>query len=139
MQQHRLPRNAPAPRWRACSLALAAGLGGLACAAPPARPLERIQALIGEAPCDADAQCRSLGVGAQPCGGPSRYLAWSTRGTDAAALQALAGQLAQDERTAQQAEGRVSHCMVLPDPGAHCVATPAGGRCQLRPAAPPPR
>jgi len=131
--------------------ALLLSLAALACTAapPPAPPPEadsaalrrQIQALVAKAPCDSDTQCRSIGVGHKACGGPAGYLAWSTRGTDEGALRALVERQARAEREEEQQQqqrqtgaGRLSNCMLEPDPSARCVvAGPQGGQCQLKP------
>ncbi|HEX6706379.1 MAG TPA: hypothetical protein VF169_16585 [Albitalea sp.] len=128
-------------------LALLAAVGlGAACASESVAPAtglagrggaDKVQALIGDAACETDAQCDTIGVGAKACGGPAAYKAWSRLRTDPAALQAAA----QDEAAARigaiAGSGRVSTCSVVPDPGAWCDATqprataPAGV-CRLR-------
>jgi hypothetical protein len=78
------------------------------------------------AACTADAQCRSIGVGARPCGGPAGWRAYSTAGLSAAQEKALIQQAQREaaaQRAAQAAEGRMGICQVLPDPGAHCSAS----------------
>ena len=76
---------------------------------------------IGDAACDTDAQCRTLGVGSKACGGPEGYVAWSskvngkgTRLSELAAAHSNARQ-AENERS-----GLRSNCSVTPDPGAVC-------------------
>lgn len=108
-----------------------------ACASAPEKPAPeagsaplwpQIVARIGEARCDAPAQCHSIGVGAKSCGGPAGYLAWSSKTTpDEAALKALVERHAKAQREEQERAGMLSNCQYLPDPGARCVA----GRCQL--------
>lgn len=88
--------------------------------------LER--ALKQHAACTADAQCRSLGLGARPCGGPAGWRAYSTAALKPAAearLRRQAEQAAARQRQLQREEGRMGICQVLPDPGARCEA----GRC----------
>jgi hypothetical protein len=99
--------------------------------APPAADvlLAKMRAEIGEAACDDDAQCRSLGVGSRPCGGPEAYLAWSTKevarpptadvkaqakaGADRAGrLQALAVQHREARRQDHERSGVLSDCAV---------------------------
>lgn len=111
-------------------------LAAAACAAPA--PLSReglvakMDALIGTASCDSDAQCRSIGVGARPCGGPASYRPWSTVQTDAEQLKAAADALTSFDRAAAERDGRVSDCRMQPDPGAVCRPSSDGGkRCQL--------
>ena len=107
-----------------------------ACATPPA-PVT-IDALIGEARCEQQAQCRTIGVGAKPCGGPAAYRAWSTRDTDEKALRRVVEQQAQAQREADAKQGLRSNCAIVPDPGAICAARAGDGikTCQLLRAAP---
>ncbi|QPF76030.1 hypothetical protein G8A07_25970 [Roseateles sp. DAIF2] len=113
-----------------------------ACATPPpparaasgdeddsARQLmPRIKTLIGDAPCDSDAQCRTIAVGFKACGGPGSYMAWSTKNVDEARLKDLVQRHAQAERAESERLGRMSDCRLVTDPGAVCRA----GRCQLQ-------
>lgn len=89
--------------------------------------LARIRALAGGATCTESAQCRTLPVGAMPCGGPESYLPYSTSGTDEKALRALGEQYKAERQAANKAGGMMSICRHLPDPGAVCVS----GSCQL--------
>ncbi len=117
------------------TLLLALSLG--ACAAPTAEPSvpavpaarlqQQIDAAIGDAACSSSAQCRSLAIGARACGGPERYLAWSTQRSDAAQLDKLAQALKAQREAENARSGMASTCQFLMDPGAQCVA----GRCQL--------
>jgi hypothetical protein len=96
-----------------------------------------VRDLIGTAACTDDAQCRTLPYGAKPCGGPQSYLAWSTLGTDEAALRTAAEKFAAWQREEQRANGTVSDCMLVADPGAYCApasSTAAGATraCALR-------
>jgi hypothetical protein len=95
----------------------------------------RIDALIGDPTCDADAQCHTIAVGAHACGGPTIYRAWSEKVTrDVDGLE----QASQAERAlAMQIDreaGRMSPCLYLADPGAQCVR----GRCETRTSTPRP-
>jgi hypothetical protein len=97
-------------------------------AAPPqdraagelAAATSRVNALIGDAACDSPSQCRTIGRGSKACGGPGSYAAWSTKATDAAALQAAVRQEQQATEAVMAGSGRVSNCMVQADPGARC-------------------
>ncbi|HET7526043.1 MAG TPA: hypothetical protein VFK10_08890 [Burkholderiaceae bacterium] len=93
-----------------------------------------VRALIGDAACQSDAQCSTIGIGAKPCGGPARYVAWSSWRTDGQALRAAAEREAEAQRQAQAVSGRVSNCMVETDPGAYCALDQGQtGVCRLRP------
>lgn len=88
---------------------------------------EQIKAEVGDAVCDAPKQCQTLAIGAKACGGPERYLAWSNKNSDGKALTALARTQAEASRKLQQADGMMSTCAIVTDPGATCEA----GRCVL--------
>ena len=45
----------------------------------------QIEELVGDAPCDTVADCRFVGLGSKPCGGPWEYLVYSIVGTDMSA------------------------------------------------------
>jgi len=100
--------------------------------APPAPGnaglLAQIQAEVGAAACDSTQQCHTLAIGAKACGGPERYLAWSSKGYDGKKLKALAQAQAEASRKQQQADGMMSTCAIVTDPGATCEA----GRCVLQ-------
>ncbi|MBK7062972.1 MAG: hypothetical protein IPI03_19075 [Rubrivivax sp.] len=106
------------------SASAAAGPGDVAA---EAQLLERLRTEIGSAPCTSDAQCRTLGVGAKACGGPAAWWPWSDANTRADRLQAWALELDQLQRERLARSGQLSNCMVVPDPGARCVAR----RCVL--------
>lgn len=92
--------------------------------------LARIEAERGDAACDADDQCHTMGVGHKACGGPERYLAWSSKNSDGARLRALVAEHAAARGAEDTKSGMMSTCSVVPDPGATCSA----GHCTLRPA-----
>ena len=113
-------------------IALAAGLSLTACAGKPEVAPDtalQVSRLIGDAACSSDADCATVGIGALACGGPQAYAAWSTKQTDARALQ----QAVARDRSARELQiaksGQQSICRVVPDPGAFCGAA---RRCQLR-------
>ena len=95
--------------------------------AAPAERLERIERAIGTAPCTSAQQCRTLPVGHRPCGGPERFLAYSSSHSDESALRSLGVELAAQQQKADTAAGRMSTCSVVVDPGATCNA----GHCVL--------
>lgn len=89
--------------------------------------LKQIETEIGDAACSSDQQCRTLALGAKACGGPDRYIAWSTARSKADKLNEL-GERYKAERMAENTRsGAISNCMFEVDPGAQCKAK----RCQL--------
>jgi hypothetical protein len=78
------------------------------------------QMLASAAHCTADAECRSVATGGKACGGPTGYAAYSTRLADSAAVEALAKQESELEFQAERDAHRVSNCLFMGDPGAHC-------------------
>ena len=123
----------------ACAAMLGAACAGTTSQGPQAPPPQQhagvtsVQALIGDAACESDSQCATIGIGAKACGGPAAYLAWSRLRTDPAALQAAAQQQAAEQVRANSAAGRMSTCSVVPDPGAWCEPREQRtGVCRLR-------
>lgn len=90
--------------------------------------LARIEAERGDAACDADDQCHTIGVGHKACGGPERYLAWSSKHGDGTRLRALVAEHAAARQAEDTKNRMMSTCSVVPDPGATCAA----GHCVLR-------
>jgi hypothetical protein len=120
---------------------LLAGLAVLvmasACAAkPPAQApsasstlMEKIRAEVGDAACDGPQDCRSIAIGAKPCGGPDAYLAWSGKRSDGQRLRALVEQYAAARKEENQRAGANSTCVFETNPGVSCL----NARCSLRP------
>jgi hypothetical protein len=98
-----------------------------------ARLLQNIKDEIGDAACDADAQCHTIGIGAKSCGGPEAFLGWSSRTTDRDRLTALVAKHRDARRSEHERSDAVSDCRVISDPGAACrPRAPDGLRvCQL--------
>ena len=90
--------------------------------------LAQIQAEVGAAACDSTQQCQTIAIGAKACGGPERYLAWSSKDYDGKKLKALAQAQAEASRTQQQADGMLPPPSTAPYPGA--TIDPA--RCLLQ-------
>jgi len=119
------------------------GRPGAGTAPPRAAPADasielraEILRVIGNAPCRSDSQCRVIALGSKPCGGPEGYATWSTAGTDARELEALAARFKEARQARNQRLGLVSDCSVVPEPPVRCVpAAEAGGasRCQALP------
>ena len=88
---------------------------------------------IGDAACDSNAQCQTIGVGAKACGGPETYLAWSTNASNPARLAELVSRHRDARSVENERSGKVSDCRVTPDPGAICRGRAPDGKraCQL--------
>ncbi|RNF31573.1 hypothetical protein NM04_06555 [Massilia aurea] len=95
--------------------------------ADAAATVAEIRTLVGAASCSSSTQCRTLPVGARPCGGPDFYLAWSSPHPDEASLLALAERSRSQRKAEASLTGELSTCQHIPDPGAVCVA----GACRL--------
>jgi len=127
--------------WAASLLAIAGCAAAVDAAAPSAAKAEpksaalhaRVVQLIGEAECDAQAQCRTVGLGAKPCGGAESWLPWSSKVTDARALQEAVQALALARVEENKASDLASDCMRRPDPTVVCRPRASDGRktCQL--------
>lgn len=87
--------------------------------------MQQITAEIGTAACDTSAQCKTLAVGSKACGGPERYIAYSTKHSDGAKLARLAADDSAAKKARDTSNGMVSTCSMVVDPGAACNA----GRC----------
>jgi hypothetical protein len=77
--------------------------------------------------CNTDAQCRTVPLGAKPCGGPEAYLPYSTSRNQEASVRDLAGRYSKERAAEHQRRGMAGDCMMVPDPGAVCRA----GTCEL--------
>jgi len=93
----------------------------------------RVVQLIGDAECDSQGECHAVGLGAKPCGGAETWLPWSSKITDARALQEAVQALAQARVEENKASGLASDCMRRPDPSVVCRPRASDGRktCQL--------
>jgi hypothetical protein len=135
---HRTSSHKTRAAWISAALLSLAGAAAAvdsaaAAASAAADTQSRVNSLIGEAACDSQSQCRTVGIGARPCGGPESWLAWSTKGTDARALQDAVQAQAQAAREANQRSGLASDCRVRPEPTAVCRPRAGDGKktCQL--------
>ena len=117
-------------RWQVVLVAWSAGLVTSACAAPPVAADStalnaRLLAEIGDATCDADAQCRTVAVGHKSCGGPESYLPWSTRVSNEARLRTLVAEFAAARHVHGLERRSVAEGKRVDHGGARCEA----GRC----------
>lgn len=93
---------------------------------------KKIQAANADTSCDTQSQCHTIGVGSKACGGPERYMAWSSKNSDGAALKALVEQHTAARRADDEREQMMSTCSLVSDPGASCRA----GQCTINPTSP---
>jgi hypothetical protein len=86
-----------------------------------------IMAMIGDAKADDVSQCRVIGFGHKPCGGPAEYIAYSAKSSNETVLQ----QKINSYNKAAEAEnirlGRMSDCAIVPKPEVSLI----DGQCRL--------
>lgn len=75
---------------------------------------------VGSAPCSGDGDCRYLAFGAKPCGGPWRYLVYSTRNVDPDLLAALVNRYNAANAVLNRRWHAISDCSIPPIPRAGC-------------------
>ncbi|NRR30723.1 hypothetical protein HSX11_11065 [Oxalobacteraceae bacterium] len=100
-------------------------------AAASATLLQQIQSASAGKACDGPQDCHTLAIGAKACGGPERYLAWSSKSADGERLRQLAASHTAARQRENARDGAMSTCSMLLDPGATCRA----GQCVLLPPA----
>jgi hypothetical protein len=118
---------------RRVTLATAVALALVACERSPAAPTvvydraslearyKAITDMIALPVCSTSLQCRSVAVGAKPCGGPWRYLVYSDVMVNEQELQRRAADLIAFEREYNTRNGIVSDCSVPHPPTPGCV------------------
>ena len=79
-----------------------------------------IDSQIGQAMCSEDTQCKALAIGANPCGGPETYQAYSVINTDLEQLTELASRYKMVRRTLHSKTGAMGACVVIPVPAVRC-------------------
>lgn len=87
----------------------------------------RVDTLIGDARCRTAADCRLVGLGAKPCGGPRLWRVYSITQTDSVALARLGQELTNREMAENARLGRIGDCKAVPPPRLAVV----DGRCTL--------
>lgn len=75
-----------------------------------------IRTLVADASCNDLADCRVIGYGAKPCGGPWTYLIYCVRAVDTARLASLVSIHYELERAINLKEGVFSDCSVPTPP-----------------------
>jgi hypothetical protein len=96
-----------------------------------ARLRQEIADLIGEAQCRNLVNCRVVGLGARPCGGPEEYVAysiWETRDGDAIGILVSEYNFLREDM--MLGSDIVGTCEQLPKPGVNCI----NSRCVTVPA-----
>ncbi len=101
-------------------------------AAPPSDDLETLEAqiieLIGDAEASTIGQCAFIPFGSKPCGGPWRYLVYSTQTTNEATLEQYVARYNELDDARNRQEGLVSDCSLVGPPEIMLE----GGQCQVR-------
>lgn len=90
-----------------------------------------ISAAIGEARCRNLVNCRIVGLGARPCGGPEEYLAYSIWDTDREHIANLVFEYNLLREDMMLDSDVVGTCEVLQEPGIDCIHD----RCVIVPGA----
>lgn len=91
----------------------------------------QLRVQIGPAACTVDSDCRALPIGARACGGPDRFLPYSVRGTDEAALARLAADHTRLSADLLREQGSMGACVVAETPTPYCDRS-APLACKLR-------
>jgi hypothetical protein len=88
---------------------------------------ERIAAMTVDARCNNIVNCRVIGLGSRPCGGPEEYIAYSIWDTKVDEIGSLAAEYNFLREELDSVSGVVGSCEVLPEPAVNCV----NARCVL--------
>lgn len=86
---------------------------------------QTILIVAGAASANDSTDCRYVGLGSKPCGGPWEYLVYSIVDTDTLLLLELVGKYNTFEDELNRKYGRVSDCSITPPP----VVGLVNGRC----------
>jgi hypothetical protein len=84
-----------------------------------------IDALVGQAACADESECRYIGLGAKPCGGVWEFLIYSVSSVDTTALRQKVEEYNAFEARMNRRYGYVSDCSLAAVPTLGCVA----GQC----------
>jgi hypothetical protein len=84
---------------------------------------------IGTPRANQPSQCKLIGFGSKPCGGPWSYLVYSTRNTDEFRLRQLVSQFNQFQKKINQESKIYSTCTLTPVPEVHLI----NGICTAKP------
>jgi hypothetical protein len=81
----------------------------------------RLERLTENKDCTEDSQCKVLGVGSRPCGGPEQYLIYSTLHTDEKMLNYTNDRYQKLKKQQNEKLGLMSTCQMLMPPVSACV------------------
>jgi hypothetical protein len=81
----------------------------------------RLERLTENKQCDNDNQCKVIGVGSRPCGGPEQYLLYSTLHTDEKMLSYTNERYQKLKKQQNEKLGLMSTCQMLMPPVSACV------------------
>jgi hypothetical protein len=76
----------------------------------------RIEEMTAERNCTADVECRSIALGVKSCGGPWRYLIYSTATTSPTEIEALVEEYNILNARLNDSEGWISDCSMAREP-----------------------
>lgn len=71
--------------------------------------------------CDNDQQCKSLGVGASPCGGYLKYLVYSNKNTDVIQLKDKVIAYNEAQKQQNKKSGKMGICQHISPPKSYCL------------------
>jgi hypothetical protein len=80
-----------------------------------------VQQLVGEATCNDVGECRLIGFGAKPCGGPASYLVFSIVTTDSVELASTVEQYNARQEELNGKLGLISDCALVEPPALACI------------------
>jgi hypothetical protein len=83
---------------------------------------------IGEPRATHASQCKLIAFGSKPCGGPLRYLVYSTAKTNEAKLQQLVSEYNQRQKKYNEERGAISDCMFVTEPKVELI----NGVCKIK-------
>jgi len=81
----------------------------------------RLERLTENKGCEQDNQCKVIGVGARPCGGPDQYLLYSTLHTDEKMLSYTNDRYQKLKKQQNEKLGLMSTCQMLMPPVSACI------------------
>jgi hypothetical protein len=86
------------------------------------KDLQRIiEQEIGTPAADQPSQCKSIAFGSKPCGGPVKYLAYSTTKTNESRLKQLVNEFNGLEKKINEERKMISDCMLVTEPKVELV------------------